>query len=364
MEKVNVARSDFYGHKGTIVPSACACEGAIFFHRKLTPFMTSAARIHLEFFLCHRILKRMSYYDVLVLGAGASVRYGFPTGGELRELILHKFQVGGTEPTDSGPVPFPEILSHLKSKDSLPFTRKHCLEFHEAFLKSQRYSIDAFIEMRDKDFGEIGKWAIAHCLRVCESENRLFSAGDWYQVLFNYLLPRGSLEPKNFTVITFNYDRSLQHYLKTAMIHALGEKYREGLERSINFHCLHGSFHKETSVPSFGNAMESNDLAFAKTIKLPHEVSENGNRNVVLDNARRNLVDAKRIFILGFGFDETNTRRLFNGVDVSKAEIIASNMGLGKKAREFANASLGRTDSNSIFREESESIEEILREYL
>jgi hypothetical protein len=306
----------------------------------------------------------MSYYDVLVLGAGASVPYGFPTGVNLRHRILQKFKPAGFQPSDRGPMPFSAIKNHLKSTDSLPFTQTKCLEFHEAFLKSQRYSIDAFIEMRDKDFGEIGKWAIAHCLRECESEDTLFSAGDWYQVLFNYLLPKGRIEPRNFTVITFNYDRSLQHYLKTAMIHALGEQYRNVLEGSINFHCLHGSFHKESSVPTFGNATESSDSVLAKTIKLPHEVSDNTIRNIVLDSARENLMDAKRIFILGFGFDETNTRRLFRDLDVSKAEIIASNQGLGKKAREFANTSLRRTNANTIFREESGSISEILREYL
>ncbi len=306
----------------------------------------------------------MSYNDVLVLGAGASVPYGFPTGGELRKLILKKFVEAGTEPSSSGAVPYAAIKTQLKSVNSLPFSQEKCLEFHEAFLKSQRYSIYAFIEVRDKEFGEIGKWAIAHCLRECESEDTLFSKGGWYQVLFNYLLPKGSVEPREFTVITFNYDRSLQHYLKTAMTHALGEHYRDGLERSIKFHCLHGSFHKETSIPSFGNAMESNDSVLANTIKLPHEVSGNIHRNGVLDGAREMLMDADRIFILGFGFDQTNTSRLFKDVDVSNAEIIASNTGLGKKARESANVSLGRTDSNSIFREESESIEEILREYL
>ncbi|MEM9280990.1 MAG: hypothetical protein AAGA96_04125 [Verrucomicrobiota bacterium] len=306
----------------------------------------------------------MAYTDVLVLGAGASTPYGFPTGEKLKEDIVSQFEEKGTRPSATGRVKFSAISQKLKDISNLPFEEQHCINFADAFHRSQRYSVDAFIEMRSDKFLDIGKYAIAHCLRERENENLLLSAGDWYQVFFNNILPSTRDEPENFTVITFNYDRSLQCYLKMALQAAMGDSYRDGIESNINFHCLHGSFHKDRELPEFGKAGEEHNVKLAATIKLPCEVVDNLNRNMVLRSARQCLEDAKRIFVLGFGFDETNASRLFGGINFGIKEIHASSVGLGRRTREYANRIFRRSDVDSIFGAESESISDILREHL
>ena len=139
---------------------------------------------------------------VLVLGAGASYPYGFPTAKELRILICEAF----TNPN----TPASRLLGEASGHSPDGFFR-----FREAFLKSGQPSVDAFLEWRP-DFLAIGKLAIAYCLLPFEDESKLFTppgnrGGDWYQYLSVKL--NASFEDfgsNKLSIITFNYDRSLE----------------------------------------------------------------------------------------------------------------------------------------------------------
>jgi hypothetical protein len=139
---------------------------------------------------------------VLVLGAGASMPYGLPSGYELMK----------------------EILDGIPSEDSALFRRLRDLGndpsdiklFHENLLHSDQPSVDAFLEHWPK-FVEMGKQAIAICLIPKESKSqfpfRSIQKGDsWYQ----YLIGKLSVScPDEFTknklaIVTFNYDRSIE----------------------------------------------------------------------------------------------------------------------------------------------------------
>jgi hypothetical protein len=79
----------------------------------------------------------MKYKLALVLGAGSSLSMGYPTGTELRRLILEEL------PT--------ELLC-----ESGEYTEYDIGQFVKQFRASQMFSIDAFLARRN-DFSDIGK---------------------------------------------------------------------------------------------------------------------------------------------------------------------------------------------------------------
>ena len=170
-----------------------------------------------------------------MLGAGASQTYGLPLGYELMK----------------------EILDGISSEDNALFRRLRDLgndtsdinSFHENLLYSDQPSVDAFLEHWDK-FVDMGKQAIATCLIPKESESqfphRSIQKGDsWYQ----YLMGKLSVSsPDEFTknklaIVTFNYDRSIEHYLFTTLKHRydLQDKECADLVSKIPIIHVHGS---------------------------------------------------------------------------------------------------------------------------
>jgi len=85
---------------------------------------------------------------VLVLGAGASVPYGFPTG---RELLIQITDDLNPRSGDTG------LRVTLRT---LPFSDEYISEFREDLVDSNQPSVDAFIENRPS-FTDIGKTSIA-----------------------------------------------------------------------------------------------------------------------------------------------------------------------------------------------------------
>jgi len=111
---------------------------------------------------------------VLILGAGASSPYGFPTAKELKRLIRETFDHPTSRPC--------QVLG-----SSASHSPEEIFEFREAFLRSGQPSVDAFLERRP-NFLAVGKLAIAYCLIPFENEAKLYGpvpdrGGDWYEYL-------------------------------------------------------------------------------------------------------------------------------------------------------------------------------------
>jgi hypothetical protein len=162
---------------------------------------------------------------VLVLGAGASCPYGFPTAKGLKELIRDAFASPKTRAT--------LLLSN--ESDDLKYTppvAAELVQFREAFLKSGQPSVDAFLERRP-NFLRVGKLAIAYCLIPFEDGAKLYApdlsrGGDWYEYLSVKL--NSSFEQfgdNKLSIITFNYDRSVEHYLLNSLINLHGKNFDE-----------------------------------------------------------------------------------------------------------------------------------------
>jgi hypothetical protein len=263
---------------------------------------------------------------VLILGAGASCPYGFPTAKELKRLICEAFS--GSETLAS------VLLGALHGCPPEKF-----FEFREAFLKSGVPSVDAFLLHRT-DFLEVGKLAIAYCLIPFENEANLYvpsaPAEDWYE----YLSERLNVSFENFgrnalSIITFNYDRSLEHYLFTSLQNLFGRSVDECIEKLAEIPLIHVYGQLGTvPYPRRGcrpyeplgkdvTKLRDTVLDAAHGITLLHE------RESDLREAHDLLRAARTICFLGFSYHELNVYRLaINAAGIPSKDIFGTALGM------------------------------------
>jgi hypothetical protein len=120
------------------------------------------------------------------------------------------------------------------------------------------------------------------------------------------------------SIITFNYDRSLEFFLFRGLKNKFGASHSGCVEnfekiRVIHVHGRLGpSPTDEHAWPPYGTPIRPNDIiALRLGIKVIHEAADDSPE---LLEARDRLSKAERICFLGFGFHQRNLRRLFKGV--------------------------------------------------
>jgi len=135
---------------------------------------------------------------VLVLGAGASQGAGFPLGPGLKELLLKSVAATRT----------------VAALGKHGYDRETLAAFRDALRFGSHPTVDIFLERKTR-FRELGSYMIASALMPLETKERLFGKTVWYRELLEGLR-LGSPESgaSKLSVVTLNYDRSLEHYLK------------------------------------------------------------------------------------------------------------------------------------------------------
>lgn len=238
-----------------------------------------------------------------VLGAGASAPYNFPSGHALFRQVVDTFSSSNNDK-----------ISHLQS---LGYQKADIQTFARALQGSGKQSVDAFLEHRT-DLLLIGKAAIAACLIPYEIEARFYqSQAHWYAWLFAAL----NSDPKNFAenkvrFVTFNYDRSLEHYLFTSLSNSynLDETSAAKLVSSIPIAHVHGNL---GNLPWQGDA--NNSRAYdghlsPQTIRLARDsirvIHEGRPDDPSLQTAQKYVQESKRLVFVGFGYHPGNLERL------------------------------------------------------
>lgn len=240
----------------------------------------------------------------LILGAGASASFGFPTGYHLKQLVLARNSLMDYPGYDK------MLLALGESWDS--FQR-----FCEALHKSGQRSVDSFLENRP-EFVSVGKIAIATVLIGYESEMHLFKhdGKSWYDYLFDQLrAPFTDFGKNKLSILTFNYDRSFEHFLFTALKNAYGKHGQEAAEKlsEIPIVHLHGDlgelpcFSKEEGRLYDTNLSPDTLRVAAKRIKIIHEGLAEQPQFV---QAKKLLSESDIICFLGFGYHPLNMERL------------------------------------------------------
>ncbi|MBU2511669.1 hypothetical protein KJ966_10020 [bacterium] len=254
---------------------------------------------------------------VFIIGAGANIPFGYPTGSKLRQTIIEKLQ----------------YLCKRISKDER--SRDHLLgqasELSKAFKASSTQSIDLFLS-RNPPLEDIGKKAIILSILWYEEQSKfreevLEPNQDWYSYLFHRMtsdidIPNGWKEFKNNKVsfITFNYDRSLEHFFHESLTHSFSAANETEISKQIQSIPIHHVYGKtcllpwesngdQIKIPYLSTNKEALNLAFANktinrlkaNIKIINERSE-----VAIQPLIQCIKKAKNLFLLGFGFATEN----------------------------------------------------------
>lgn len=263
---------------------------------------------------------------VLILGAGASAPYGFPSGEGLVS----------------------DVVSGLRTGDGLFGCVRECYprelskEFADRLVFSGTTSIDSFLESQEnKEFLDLGKSSIAAALLPREDEKQLFErqGPNWYKRLLSLLVegcPFERFSENKLSIVTFNYDRSLEHYLITALHQRhwgrTVEECRKALS-AIRIVHVYGKLGrlpweeegKAVNPPYLNKPVPYGEQGFRDT---PQErlffqrdllkiaagniqiISEGTDETDRLKEIVKLLGESSKVFILGFGFHRTNLRRL------------------------------------------------------
>jgi len=264
----------------------------------------------------------------LILGAGASAPFRFPTGYQLLQQVLSL-----THPSS--------LSNQMQNFAPLGHKQNEIIQFYNELLRSGKQSVDSFLEHRE-EFIEIGKTAIAMALISFENEWELFKhdGNSWYEYLFNELNTQfDDFNENKLSILTFNYDRSLEYFLLTALKNLYGRPTEKCVEmlRSIPIIHLHGDLGglpdlEKGLVRAYHTSITTNTLGIAsQRIKIIHEGIANEPQ---FTKAKKILSESKVICFLGFGYHELNMERLGFGdsglliMDYNHAKVLGSTFGL------------------------------------
>lgn len=290
---------------------------------------------------------------VFVLGAGASMPYGFPSGQRLVDKICN---FGQTEK---------KILEEIVTEVSI------VTNFITDLKDADTSSIDFFLEHRP-EFHKVGKAAIALALLPLESNFQLIDkwraeraqgyptepnfGGHWYQTLTRLLeCSFDDFGDNELSVITFNYDRSLEHYLCKTLAKLYGKTEVECANKLNEINIVH-IYGQLGELPWQGsNDTNSKKIRFGEKGVDDHEqriiieyamqgiktMSENIDKkdsDIML--ARTLLSGSQKIIFLGFGFHPRNmeilgTDKVAGDKQISgtcKGLSMQQKIDLGKKA--------------------------------
>jgi len=258
---------------------------------------------------------------VLILGAGASAPFGFPSGRELVIQICQDLSAG--------------VVHKLKLQLlDYGYDDKLIESFRNELYLSMQPSVDAFLEQRS-EFVEIGKAAIACALIPHEEESGLGrgKGSHWYEYLRNQM--GTSLEEfrsSQLSVVTFNYDRSLEHFLFLALKHSYGLSDEECAKqlKAVPIVHVYGTLGGCPHVDEGGRPYEPTvtpDVVKQCTsaIKIVHEGTTD---DPELATAHDLLMRAEVICFLGFGYHPVNVERLKFDILPSNKTVLGSAYGI------------------------------------
>lgn len=244
-----------------------------------------------------------------------------------------------------------EILENLQKYEDLiaplGISRGDIQRFINEFSKSQMASIDAFLARR-ADFSAIGKIAIAISLLSKEHPSALINnhhEDNWYFYLFNKIAAVAweSLDLSDLSIITFNYDRSLEQYLISAIYSSYGRTPDEAIEKLSAMKIIHiyGCI-GENNPGKIDYFPYEDTISSKKILRATRDlrvIPEGRNEDQSLLAAKSILLEADAIGFMGFSYDPINLQRL-NSTSTCIASVVRSN---GRIIRNISGTALGMT---------------------
>jgi len=264
----------------------------------------------------------IEFPTVFILGAGASAPFGFPLGRKLLTDICNNL--------DNRHSRFKSVLLDCGFKDDL------INAFKDDLRMSMQSSVDLFLKVNSKirpEYIDVGKAAIACALIsyekpevLCQRKNKQ----SWYEYLFSKL----ETDPYKFhqnklSVITFNYDRSFEQFLFSA----LKKSYRLDDDKAAQIVHSIPIIHVYGQLGAFPFLGLKNERYYTPELKPElvnlcasciEIINDDKDESPKFSQAHELIKNSHsyRTCFLGFGFNEVNVKRL---IGKFKQELELSN---------------------------------------
>ncbi|MEP7223181.1 MAG: hypothetical protein ABI673_11020 [Novosphingobium sp.] len=329
----------------------------------------------------------------LVVGAGASCEMQMPSSAELLDRIASGYdfyRFGGERMSKDSST----LLRYLNKLTERPgHNQEKLYAATERLRVASRLGqmIDTIIEQNDDNplVTLCGKLAILHYICQGEAKASLRPApkvegelplliGDYWLVELGRLMttgvPRSKVEQcfENLTIVSFNYDRSIEHFLPYALITAYGmtlvEAQRIVTQRLKIVH-PYGTIGRlpwqagEGPDVEWGNDAPWNMLSLLSSLRTHGELM--GDR-AALTQVRGAMMKAQRVVFMGFGYHPQNLDVLIDGNFAHNPEVLAAVHQMSapsqKSVIRMLRRKLGLTDEDKLMVIQSRC-QEFMRDY-
>lgn len=329
----------------------------------------------------------------LIVGAGANREIEMPDGPDLLAKIAAGFE-------------FDRLHSDVKSRDLVNLANLFervsdeiglsydelvggAMAIREATIVST--SIDAILEQYGHDPAVLaaGKLAIVYYTLQAESKSTLAAepraAGElplrgtenWLYQLGQLIVkgvPRAKAEEcfEKLSIVCFNYDRAIEHYLPWVVQRAFGMTYEESCElvagrlRIVHPYGVTGRLPwqgDEENGATWGQDDPENIVQLSKRI---FTASQRAASRQFQSYLRAEMSRGKRLGFLGFGFDPMNVAMLFDELEHDNPDMLISLVDIGEVERKAILRLIyrltGITDESLITLENMKAFE-LLRDY-
>jgi len=278
---------------------------------------------------------------IYVIGAGASKEASLSTGHELKSIIsrLLDIQFNGYTQVSGDRLIVQALTQYVQRsicnfQDINPFLKE---AWHIRDALPQAISIDNFIDSQkgNEKLALCGKLGIVKSILEAEKDSSLYFKKErvdstidfnsiketWYVPFFQLITENCSINDleerlKSVSLVIFNYDRCIEHYLFYALInyYKIYEETASNLLSHIEFYHPYGvvgplPWQKTDNPTDFGNISDSIKLlSIAENIKTFTEGTDPESSNIV--QIRNDIKEAKRIVFMGFAFHKLNMELL------------------------------------------------------
>jgi hypothetical protein len=297
----------------------------------------------------------------MIVGAGASCELQFPGNDELLARIGQSFDFArfgtGVQMKDS--VLLAQYLQKMAARIGKNDQDIHSAAERIRIASKLTRSIDSLLDQHDTDqlITSAGKLAIVHFICQAEAKSILRSepripgdlpiqgADTWlYQLgqLVTSGVPRSQVEKclDDLSIINFNYDRSIEHFLPWAMVVAFGMQLKEAqaiVAAKLRIIHPYGTIGRlpwqrgEAADCEWGTEQPWNIHNLAGLIRTSSEAQRD---QQMLMQLRGMVSSAKRIVFLGFGFQPQNVDLLVDYGLSHDPEIAITVHGMSRTNRE------------------------------
>ncbi|MBH8580938.1 hypothetical protein [Bisbaumannia pacifica] len=275
---------------------------------------------------------------VLIVGAGASKEFGLPVGAELKEDIsrLLDIRFGGFD-QESGDYLIVQALKRHAKENEIRDINPH---IHAGrMIRSampQAISIDNFIDAHrgNERIELMGKLAIVRAILTAEGRSKISNKGKdheafnfahvqdaWLNPLFQLITENCVIDDlpnrlQNVTLIVFNYDRCIEHYLYWAFqtYYGVDNQSARDLTQSIEIFHPYGSVGPlpwAGSEQSIGFGADPNADQLLKGAKQIRTFTEGTDEDTSqIEEIRQRFSTAQILLFLGFAYHRLNLRLL------------------------------------------------------